>query len=708
MSDPTSTDDAVPRRAGTGTRRRLAGLAVVAIVLPLLAALALVWTTQERRDRIGRIPVAIVNSDTIITDPQPMAAGRALSASLTDPASGDPQLDWTLTDSDDATDGLRAGTYYAVLTIPSDFSKAILSTGTDDPSSGQVTLTSNAAASQTVPYISKAVVAAATQALGIQSTQGYLKQVYAGFNQIADGQKTAASSAAQLATGTGQLSQGAQQLDDGAGQLAGATTQLATGAGELASATGTLAGGAADVARGSRELHDGAGRLEAGAGRLAGDAGRLADGATAYARRMREAARAAGVVSTGADRLSGANRRLAADVGRLVRRCRQSGADVRFCLRLRAAHVRSLGVAAGSRVVARGTGGVARGAGALATAAGDLAAGDRGLAGGARALDGAAGRLEASADRLADGAGGVASGATRLDTSAGTLAGGADEAAQAASSLAAGAGSLAASAQQVDDGAEQLSSGLAKAAGETPTYTDDQQDALAEVVSEPVLLSASTEHDNHANGFLVGAIVGVLLWLAALAAAARLDVTAARRLALSPVSSGRIARAQLAPVVLLVVVQAAVVVAVLLVGGVNMVSALGLALLTLLAAASFGLVAHAMRLGAGATGIALFVLLLLLQVVALDNVVPLETAPGLVQRLNGLLPLTAFADGAARLVSGGEVGSVVGAIVVLVAWGLVAYLVALALVRRQRLAPPPGTARRTRLLPVLPPTQPTG
>ena len=58
-----------------------------------------------------------------------MAAGRALSASLTDPASGSEQLAWTLTDADDASSGLSDGTYYAVLTIPSDFSAAIVSTG---------------------------------------------------------------------------------------------------------------------------------------------------------------------------------------------------------------------------------------------------------------------------------------------------------------------------------------------------------------------------------------------------------------------------------------------------------------------------------------------------------------------------------------------------------------------------------------------------
>ena len=84
------------------------------------------------------MPVAVVNDDEILQDPQPMAAGRALTAALTEPSTPpQTQLDWTLTDSDDAEKGLRDGDYYAVLTIPSDFSKAIVSSGTDTPVQGQ-------------------------------------------------------------------------------------------------------------------------------------------------------------------------------------------------------------------------------------------------------------------------------------------------------------------------------------------------------------------------------------------------------------------------------------------------------------------------------------------------------------------------------------------------------------------------------------------
>ncbi len=673
-------------------RRRWVGLVAVAVLLPLLAALVLVWSTDDRRDRIGEIPVAIVNNDTIITDPQPMAAGRALTASLTNPSDGDPKLDWTLTDADDAKEGLRTGAYYAVLTIPPDFSKAILSTGTDSPEAGQIELKSNAAASQTVPYISEQVVAAAAQALGNQSTQGYLKQVYSGFNQIAEGQQNAASSAQQLAGGTADLSQGASQLDQGADQLAGATGELADGASELKSGTAGLSSGAARIAQGNRDLASGAQRVTSASSRLAGSAARLADRSRQYADRVRRASQAAARVSSGADRLATAAGNLTDEVASLSDQCRQSGGSVAFCAQLRAAQVRSRAVAGGAHIVARGTGGAARVAKVLAGGARSLAAADRALAGGARTLDGATRALSGSADALARGASDVASGAATLDSSTGRLAGGAQETSQAAGSLASGSDTLSSSSSQVNDGAQQLSSGLTKGAEQSPTYTDDQQDALATTVSQPVQLSSTTQHDGHANGFLLGAIVGVLLWLTALAGALRLDVSASRRFAFAPVSSGRIARTQAVPVIVLGVVQGVTVVAAMMIGGVDMASAVGVALIALLAAVAFSLVAYAMRLAGGASGIAIFLLFLLVQIAALSNVVPLETAPAPLQMLNGLLPLTAFVDVISRMISGGQVGSVVGPVVVLVAWALMAFISTLTIVRRKRMVAAPRVA----------------
>ena len=56
------------------------------LLLPLLAAAVLVWSTADREQQLDKMPVAIVNSDEIVSRPAAVAAGRALTASLTNPS----------------------------------------------------------------------------------------------------------------------------------------------------------------------------------------------------------------------------------------------------------------------------------------------------------------------------------------------------------------------------------------------------------------------------------------------------------------------------------------------------------------------------------------------------------------------------------------------------------------------------------------------
>ncbi len=683
---------------GTGGRRRWMRYAVPGLLLPLLAALVLVWSTSDREQELDKVPVAIVNDDQIVSKPTTVAAGRALTASLTDPAKGDPKLDWKLTDSADAKQGLRSGEYYAVLTIPSDFSAAIVSTSGDSPVRGKLTLTSNGAASTTLPYISEQVVAAAATALGNQSTQGYLKNVYGGFNQIAQSNQKAASSAAQLADGTSQLSDGASQLDTGAETLASSLGQVASGAEELLSGTESVSTGAAKVARGTTELSQGARKLHQGADKLARSSRTLANKGADYAGRTRQVARAASGVAGGADRLASGAGTVADDLRALGIACTAAGGSTAFCNDLDRARDRARVHAGASRVLARATGGLARANDVVAAGAAALAAGERRVAGGAKSLDGASGRLSTSARTLASGASSVAAGARSVDAATGSLADGTEETSAAGSDLASGSATLSTSASSANDGAQSLSSGLAKGAKESPTYSSSQQTALADTVSQPVDLTHTTAYSDHANGWLLGAIVAVILWLAATAGALGVDVRSARRNALVPVSSRRIAVVQSLPAVGLALAQAVAVLLAVALLRVDVASQVAFVMVTLLAALCFGLVGYALRLAFGGPGVAVFVLFLLVQVAALGNVVPLETAPGALQQANGLLPLTAFTNATSQVVSGGDVGSLQAATLVLVAWAAAAYGLSVLLVKRQRVRRPtsgPGVVAGT-------------
>ena len=666
-------------------RRRWMRYAVPGLLLPLLAALVLVWSTSDREQKLDQVPVAVVNNDEIVSKPSTVAAGRALTASLTDPSKGDPKLAWTLTDTDDAKQGLRSGEYYAVLTIPKDFSAAIVSTSGDSPVRGQLTLTSNGAASTTLPYISEQVVAAAATALGNQSTQGYLKNVYGGFNQIAQSNQKAASSAAQLADGTSQLSGGAAQLDTGTESLASSLGRVAAGADELRSGTASVSSGTDEVAQGTSELATGTRKLHSGADKLARSSRKLAGKGSDFVGRTRQVARAAHGVAAGAGRLAAGAETVADDLRDLGVQCAAAGGSTAFCASLDRARGRARVHAGAARVLGRATDGLARANDAVAAGSRALADGERGVARGAQSLDGASGRLSSSARRLASGAVAVSSGARSVDAASGSLATGTEESSSAATELASGSASLSSSASSANDGAQSLSSGLAKGAKESPTYTTSEETALADTVSQPVELTHTTQYTEHANGWLLGAIVAVILWLAAMAGALGVDVRAGRRNALVPVSSRRIAVVQSLPAVGLALAQAVAVLVALALLRVSIDSRVAFVMVTLLAALCFGLIGYALRLAFGGPGVAVFVLFLLVQVAALGNVVPLETAPATLQQANGLLPLTAFTNATSQVVSGGDVGSLQAATLVLVAWGAVAFGISVLLVKRQRM-----------------------
>jgi putative membrane protein len=438
--------------------------------------------------------------------------------------------------------------------------------------------------------------------------------------------------------------------------------------------------GTADVASGAGKLHDGAKRLAGSAGRLASSSSRLAG--------------AAGHVASGSSRLASADARLAkadrllaAELAVLTRLCAPAGAGDRFCAAMDRTHQHALTLAGAAHRLAGGSSALAGSTHRLASGNRKLAHGNHQLASGARKLSGSSASLSTGAHRVHTGAGSVASGAASVDQAAGSLAAGSTKAAAGGASVASGASSVSSSAGSVSDGANQLSSGLAKGAKESPTYSSSQQKALEDTVSQPIDLTHSLQNDKHGNGWLMAALVALVLWLAAVAGALRGDPGRSLRQSAAPVSSRRLAFSRLLPVLALAVVEAAGVLVALLLLDVGAADVVGFVVMTVVAALTFTAVAFATRLMLGRAGIAALVVVLLVQVAALGNVIPLETAPGPLRALNAALPLPAYVDGASQLLTGGSVGNRAVDLVVLLAWGAGACVATVLTVRRRRVAP---------------------
>ena len=102
---------------------------------------------------------------------------------------------------------------------------------------------------------------------------------------------------------------------------------------------------------------------------------------------------------------------------------------------------------------------------------------------------------------------------------------------------------------------------------------------------------------------------------------------------------------------------------------VSMAAVVPFVLVTVLAALCFSLLAYALRLAMGWVGVGIFLLFLWSRWRHSATCVPLETAPAALQAVNGLLPLTAYVNGASQLVSGGDVGSTFATVLVLAGLG---------------------------------------
>jgi putative membrane protein len=108
---------------------QIAGL-VFLLCVPLLYGAVYLWSNWDPYGQLSSVPVAVVNEDEPVTvGGQTVTAG----ANLEDELKTQPLLGWQFVSAAQASDGLRDGRYYAIITVPSDFSARLASGATGPP-----------------------------------------------------------------------------------------------------------------------------------------------------------------------------------------------------------------------------------------------------------------------------------------------------------------------------------------------------------------------------------------------------------------------------------------------------------------------------------------------------------------------------------------------------------------------------------------------
>lgn len=654
------------RRFGRGKLPRAALVAL--LLLPLLYGALYLWSFWDPYGKLDKIPVALVNDDQGAT-----AAGKKVTAGddITKGLYDSDTFQWHEVSSAEAKKGVEDGMYYLSLTMPKDFSKRIASSSGDSPETGALQVRTNDANNYIVGQISRTVFSEVRSAASSHASRSFLDKIFVSFSDIHDATQKAAKGADQLEGGIGKAKKGSKDLADGlkdakkgSGDLESGLTKLTTGAGDLES-------GSRQVSDGTQQLADkvnGAADqvrpfLKNNKKAIADTARLVADSAAGVRHNLDDLVRIAPTARTGAHAGSDALDAV------YERRCEKSVIDDPACPDLKKAKTAANDVATISddlnTLIQDEHGNLAQMDSHLAT----LQEQSEALAKNAPTLDQDLDNAVAQINKLNDGAGQVAAGAAKLHTGLGTAQSGSAELNSGVGELKTGANDLNGGMFQLADGSGKLAGGLHDGVQKIPDYDKKDRDQRTGVMADPVKLASQSLHKapNYGTGF-APYFIPLSLWVGAMVAYMLIQPMNRRALAAGS-SSWRVAFAGWLPVAALGFLQVAALMSVLHWAlGLEMLHAAGTVGFLFLVTACFAAIVQWLNARFGAAGRILVLAFLMLQLTSAGGTYPVQTSPGFFNALHPFLPMSYVVEALRRLISGGGLGPVWQACVVLTAF----------------------------------------
>ena len=224
----------------------LLSMAVISFI-PIMYSGFFLGSIWDPYGQTKNLPVAFVNEDKgAQLNGQALNVGQSVEQKLKD----NHDLGWEFVTKQQADSGVDGGHYYAVVTIPADFSAKAASITQSKPQQAVIHYTITPAKNYVGSLISNQVAEKVKASVAEQITQAYAKGVLENINKLGGGLDTAAGGAVQLHSGLATLQTGAQTYTGGVKQLAANQQSLANGLSQLA--------------EGSRQLQAGLGRISNG------------------------------------------------------------------------------------------------------------------------------------------------------------------------------------------------------------------------------------------------------------------------------------------------------------------------------------------------------------------------------------------------------------------------------------------------------------
>ena len=221
----------------------LISMAVISFI-PILYSGFFLGSIWDPYGQTKNLPVAFVNEDRGASlNGKSLNVGESVEKKLKD----NHDLGWEFVSKQQADEGMNSGHFYAVVTIPHDFSQKVSSITESEPQQAVINFMTTPAKNYIGSLVSNQAAAKVKSSVSEQITQAYAKGILENLDKLGIGLDAAAN--------------GASTLHDGLGRLQSGTQTYVSGVKQLAVNQQSLTGGLAQLSDGSRKLQAGLGQL---------------------------------------------------------------------------------------------------------------------------------------------------------------------------------------------------------------------------------------------------------------------------------------------------------------------------------------------------------------------------------------------------------------------------------------------------------------
>ena len=224
----------------------LLSMAVISFI-PIMYSGFFLGSIWDPYGQVKNLPVAFVNEDKgAQLNGQTVNIGQSVEQKLKD----NHDLGWEFVNKQQADDGVNSGHFYAVVTVPTDFSAKAASITATQPQQAVIRYTTTPAKNYIGSLVSNQAAEKVKTSVAEQITQAYAKGVLENIGKLGDGLETAAGGASTLHGGLMQLRAGAQTYTGGVRQLAVNQRAMANGLARLGDGSRQLQAGLRQLSNG--------------------------------------------------------------------------------------------------------------------------------------------------------------------------------------------------------------------------------------------------------------------------------------------------------------------------------------------------------------------------------------------------------------------------------------------------------------------------